>query len=1024
MGEMRRHEGGNVDGGCVSRGARSKISWVAALLVCLGALLVPTAANAWVDIDSPGEFTNDNTPLIKGDAEINFFIGIHSYLGCSNLGIDSGLCVPYFFFHPTVGYTDVTADLYKQKAAEHWCEDICSGTIRDIDLGTPTPPIDDLLAYSEPYSWTTPKLSDGSWRLVVHHYGEDAPSPDVTRIFNVDTRAPSGTTITAQPPLFSNDTTPTFDWTASDPAPSSGLNYQCSLDGGAWAACPNDKTFNTPEGNHTLLVKAVDKAGNEDPTPAAYAWMVDTTPPTAVIGGITPKQRFLLHAPIPATSTCDDPLSGGVRSGLAPSGVASSTGPPECSATNIDNENLGPHEFRITTEDRAGNQTTTRLAYVIDPPDYGDFIGDDDPLAYYRLAEAVGSSDMLDSSGNNHHGIYQNGIALGRNGATACERRPHPPRVCELAGAAENKAGYFPARDGHGYVNGIAAPTNAYTMEAWVKPRDGADMMVVSHGGGGQLFIKDGNLAFRQVQDTIYSNGAVLPGVWTHVAATWDGHNTRLYVNGVQVAHSTTANKPPSGTSTFYVGYGEMAPWFHGDLDEVAYYDRALSQHAFIDRHKIGVAKDQPSLEAGNSALNTEGPFTDPGSPKNGGLYAPTKTPVADFTCTDPDDLPGNSDIASCTATVDGNPIANGAALPNSIGVHVFTVTAIDEGGNQYIHNHTYTVKNFADLFNTDAPIAYCRLGDPAGGPMLDSSGNGRHGIYKNDQDSGPIGISGDGDRARNFFGAGGYGYINDIAAPRFQSTLEAWVRPADGRNQSIVGHGDAGEIYIKDGQFKFRRMGETVTSSVPPVIGQWQQVVGTWDGTDIRIYVNGVETGKTESTKRPSSVSTFYVGFGELAPWFYGAIDEVAYYPVALNANRVYQHWLADPPPPEEGVTSPPDGGTDPASPGDEPTGEPGGTDPGEPGEPTIDPEGPTGDPDTPVGSDPDDPTVDPDPGDPAVDTPTTDPGDGSAESGGPKVYKGNQAKAKRRKAKIKKCQKIKNPAKRKACLKRARRY
>ena len=46
-----------------------------------------------------------------------------------------------------------------------------------------------------------------------------------------------------------------------------------------------------------------------------------------------------------------------------------------------------------------------------------------------------------------------------------------------------------------------------------------------------------------------------------------------------------------------------------------------------------------------------------------------------------------------------------------------------------------------------------------------------------------------------------------------------------------------------KDGQFKFRRLGVTVTSSVPPVIGQWQQVVGTWDGTDIRIYVNGVYT-------------------------------------------------------------------------------------------------------------------------------------------------------------------------------------
>ena len=94
-------------------------------------------------------------------------------------------------------------------------------------------------------------------------------------------------------------------------------------------------------------------------------------------------------------------------------------------------------------------------------------------------------------------------------------------------------------------------------------------MMIVSHGGGGQLFISGGNLAFRQVQDTIYPGGAVSPGVWSHVAATRDGHNTRPLRERPGRPFGS-ANKPPSGTSTFYVGYGEMAPWFHGDMDEVA----------------------------------------------------------------------------------------------------------------------------------------------------------------------------------------------------------------------------------------------------------------------------------------------------------------------------------------------------------------------------------------------------------------------------------------------------------------------
>ena len=781
-------------------------------------------------------------------------------------------------------------------------------------------------------------LADGAYRLRVGQASDVSLPTFYDEIdFFVDGTNPN-TTIPIGPSLYNDDSGVTFhfEFGGSDPLVNdyaSGIDYfNCKLNGGPWQQCtspggspPYSHDLNVPEGGHTLYATAVDHAGNEDATPAQRYWIVDETPPDITITKPVNKDRYLLHEGPNPIFNCTDPLAG---SPAAASGIAS------CTATPINDEDLGPHFFEVTAVDRAGNVSKKKVAYTIDPPDYGEFVKESHPLAYYRFDEALGSDVMVDSSGNHRNGVYQNGIALRRDSATVCERRPHPPRVCELDHPAENKAAYFPPRDGHGYVNGIAAPKTAYTMEAWVKPRGGADMMVMSHGGGGQLFIKDGKLAFRQVQDTIFSNAAVLPGVWSHVAATWNGSVTRLYVNGLQVASSNSANKAPSGISTLYIGYGEMAPWFHGEMDEAAYYSTAVSQHRLFDRWKIGVAKDNPSLERGNSPFNTEGPNTDPEEPKNGGLYAPTKTPNADFSCFDPDDLPGDSDVASCTATVDGNPIVNGAPLPDNLGVHNFVVTVVDKGGNQYIHTHTYTVKNFAGIFNTDSPVAYYRLGDPAGLFMNDASGNNRNGEYKNDQDSGPVGISGDGDRARNFFGKGGYGFVNGIPAPRFQSTMEAWVNPTDGRDQSIVGHGDAGEIYIDDGHFKFRRMFETVTSSVPVQVGAWQQVVGTWDGADIRIYVNGIETGKTESTRRPSSISTFYVGFGELAPWFYGAIDEVAYYSVALNANRVYQHWLADPPPEDLTVS----------------TSET--TEPGNPGEETDPPV--TEDPDTPVSDDP----------------------------------------------------------------------
>ena len=806
--------------------------------------------------------------------------------------------------------------LSAQASFSEYFSGLCFGC-SNVDWSDSTPPI---IAYYVVHKSGSLPSAEGQYRISATQLATvQSGKSDIVdmRTFTIDSTAPD--TAIDSSPAPGNDTTPSFTFSGTDPNPVDGKgsgidHFECRVNGGAWVTCASGDPLASPapEGQSTFEVRAVDKAGNADGSPASTTFIVDLTPPDITITKPVNKDRYLLHhGPNPVFS-CVDPLVGVPPATPAASGVAT------CTATPINDEDLGPHFFEVTATDHAGNGSSKKVAYTIDPPDYGGFVMESHPLAYYRFNESLGSDDMLDSSGNHHDGIYQNGIALRRDGATACERRPHPPRACELANPAENKAAYFPARDGHGYVNGITAPTTAYTMEAWVKPRDGADMMVMSHGGGGQLFIKDGKLAFRQVQDTIYSSGAVPAGVWSHVAATWDGHNTRLYVNGVQVGYSNSANKPPSGTATFYVGYGEMVPWFHGDMDEAAYYASAVSAHLIRDHWKVGVAKDNPSLIAGDSPFNTEGPFTDPAAPKNGGLYAPGKVPDANFACSDPDDVPGNSDIASCTATVDGNPILSGDPLPDSLGSHNFTVTAIDEGGNTYVHPHTYTVKSFSDLFNADAPVAYYRLGD-ASGTMADASGNGHHGEYKNAQESGPVGISGDGDHARKFFGSSGYGYVNDIAAPRFQSTLEAWVNPADARNEAIVGHGDAGEIYIKDGHFVFRRMNTTVTASVPVVVGAWQQVVGTWDGVDIRIYVNGVEAGKTESTKRPSSVSTFYVGFGELAPWFNGSIDEVAYYAVALNANRVYQHFLADPPPDGNAAVSN-------ASTGDPETGEPGG--------------------------------------------------------------------------------------------------
>ena len=110
-----------------------------------------------------------------------------------------------------------------------------------------------------------------------------------------------------------------------------------------------------------------------------------------------------------------------------------------------------------------------------------------------------------------------------------------------------------------------------------------------------------------------------------------------------------------------------------------------------------------------------------------------------------------------------------------------------------------YKVYTFANLIKSNSPLAYWRMGDPIGASVMGDFMNAYDGFYKNDQDSGPIGISGDGDRARAFFGENGYGYVNGIAAP----LEDSGAKGVNGRQDDESAE-EAGVVYL------FTRTGST----------------------------------------------------------------------------------------------------------------------------------------------------------------------------------------------------------------------
>src|SRR5262245_20043242 len=117
-------------------------------------------------------------------------------------------------------------------------------------------------------------VTDGAHQLAIHAIGPDGgEGPPAALAFATDATPPD-TTITSAPAAASTTATATFAFTSAD-----GMTFECAVDTGGFQGCTSPATVNRPDGPHEFKVRAIDKAGNVDPSPASHAWRITTVPP-------------------------------------------------------------------------------------------------------------------------------------------------------------------------------------------------------------------------------------------------------------------------------------------------------------------------------------------------------------------------------------------------------------------------------------------------------------------------------------------------------------------------------------------------------------------------------------------------------------------------------------------------------------------------------------------------------------------------------------------------------------------------
>ncbi len=567
-------------------------------------------------------------------------------------------------------------------------------------------------------------------------------------------------------------------------------------------------------------------------------------------------------------------------------------------------------------------------------------------VAYYKMDEGSGVS-LRDTSGNGNHGNIrfgpawgsgQQGQAITFNGTSQYASVPNSASL-GMTNAITLAAWIAPGKVG----------TQRVVAKAWMNNNDGYELSLSSAGKVFVRFNQQSSADTRRVNSTAsYPTDGT---TWMHAAATYDGSKIKMYINGVLTDSLAAVLTIGTNTDSLYVARQKDAAspyYFQGKMDEVYIHNRALSASEIVQLATLPVQYVITASAAANGSISPSGSVSvAQGADQTFTIMPNSGYHVADvlvdggsvgavtsYTFTNVQathTISASFAISTITHTISASAGANGAVAPSgpvivndganqtftitpNVGYHVndVLVDLVSQGAiTSYTFSDVIADHSISASFAINPSlVGHWAMDEGSGTTLTDSSTYHDNGTTVGNPTWG-AGVRGS---ALTFSGSGQYATVPHGAQFDLTNaiTIAAWVRPGQVGTQDLVkkavnGATNGYELALASSTsawpqrvfFRFNQQtdGDTYrlsarAASIYPIDGTWVHYAGTYDGTTMKLYINGVlDTSRTVSvTIGTNSLPVSFAAENNGARAFKGGLDDVRIYSRALSASEIEQ--------------------------------------------------------------------------------------------------------------------------------------